>query len=404
MTAAMLIMLLVVFTDLVGFGVVIPLLPFYGEHFGASPLTVTMLLATFSGCQLIAAPLWGRLSDRIGRRPIVLVSTATSVLAYVWLASADALWMLFATRALQGISAGNISVAQAYIADVTRPETRAKGMGMMGAALGLGFIVGPAIGGQLAGGDPTALTVALPAYAAAGFSALALIFAVVLLKESLSPAHRAEAGRNRIGRVAEIRDAFARVPLRRLMTLSFMTTIAFAGMEAVFALWALARFDWGPRQVGELFAMVGIVMVLIQGGLIGRLTQRFGEAWMLLAGTVTIGLGLALLAAAMTPAVAIGACCLLALGMGMAQPSTTSLISREASAIEQGGILGVNQSVGSLARLLGPLAAGGAFTIGGPSAPYMVGAGVMVVSSWLATRVVRRSRAANLGFLALRRP
>ena len=397
----MLIMLLVVFTDLVGFGVVIPLLPFYGEHFGASPMTVTMLLATFSGCQLIAAPLWGRLSDRIGRRPIVLISTATSVLAYVWLASADALWMLFAARALQGISAGNISVAQAYIADVTKPANRAKGMGMMGAALGLGFIVGPAIGGQLAGGDPTALTVALPAYAAAGFSALALVLAALLLTESLPTERRAEAARNRPGRLAQIRDAFARPGLRRLMILFFTTTFAFAGMETTFALWALARFNWGPRQVGELFAMVGIVLVVIQGGLIGRLTQRFGEARMLLVGTITIGLGLALMAAALVPAVGIAASCLLALGMGMAQPSISSLISREAAATEQGSVLGVNQSVGSLARLLGPAAAGVAFTIGGPSAPYLLGAALMVVSSWLAARVLRRHRAADLGFLAL---
>jgi len=401
MKTPMLIMLLVVFTDLVGFGVVIPLLPFYGEHFGASPLTVTILLCTFSGCQLVAAPLWGRLSDRIGRRPIVLISTATSVAAYAWLASSDALWMLFATRALQGVSAGNISVAQAYIADITTPENRAKGMGLMGAALGLGFIVGPAIGGQLAGGDPNALTVALPAYAAAGFSALALVLAIVMLKESLPVERRAEARRHRPGRIAQIREALGRPDLRRLMVLFFTTTFAFAGMESTFALWALARFDWGPRQVGELFAMVGVVLVLIQGGLIGRLTKRFGEARMLRAGTITIGVGLALLAAALTPAVGIAACCLLSLGMGMAQPSTTSLISREASAIEQGGILGVNQSVGSLARMLGPPVAGIAFTLGGPSAPYVVGAALMLISAWLAGEVVRRHRRADVGALAL---
>jgi DHA1 family tetracycline resistance protein-like MFS transporter len=401
MKAAMLIMLLVVFTDLVGFGVVIPLLPFYGQHFGASPLTVTMLLATFSGCQLIAAPLWGRLSDRIGRRPIVLISTATSVLAYVWLASADALWMLFAARALQGVSAGNISVAQAYVADVTKPETRAKGMGMLGAALGLGFIVGPAVGGQLAGADPTALTVALPAYGAAGFSALALVLAALLLKESLPALQRAEAAGNRTGRFAQIRSAFARPNLRRLMILFFITTFAFAGMEATFALWALARFGWGPAQVGELFAMVGVVLVLIQGGLVGRLSQRFGEARMLLAGTVMIGVGLALMAAAMTPILGIGATGVLALGMGMAQPSISSLISREASATEQGSVLGVNQSVGSLARLLGPLAAGSAFTIGGPSAPYMIGAVLLLASAWLATRVLRRHRGTDVGALVL---
>ncbi len=189
----MIVMLLVVFIDLLGFGVVIPLLPFYGEHFHASPAAITTLMSIYSGLQLVAAPLWGRLSDRIGRRPVVLVSVATSVLAYLWLSSADALWMLFAARALQGISAGNISVAQAYIADVTTPENRAKGMGGLGAALGLGFVLGPALGGLLAGGDPANIHVAVPSYVAAGLSAIALVVALFRLKESLTPALRARA-------------------------------------------------------------------------------------------------------------------------------------------------------------------------------------------------------------------
>ncbi|HVJ54125.1 MAG TPA: MFS transporter [Aliidongia sp.] len=390
----MLVMLLVVFVDLVGFGVIIPLLPFYGEQFHASPWVITTLLSTYSGCQLIAAPLWGRLSDRVGRRPVMLVSMTTSILGYVWLGSSDALWMLFAARILQGLSAGNISVAQAYMADISTPEKRGKAMGALGAALGLGFVVGPAIGGLLAGGDPNRLQLSLPAYVAAGMSGVALLLGLSVLKESLSPELRA-AARNQPGRIAQIRDAFSRPRLRQVMLLFFTTSVAFAGMESSFGLWTYIRFGWGPEQVGYVFGMIGIVLALIQGGLIGRIIKRFGEARTLLAGTVIIGIGLAVMAAAMTPPLGIAGACLLAIGMGMASPSTSALISREASAVEQGGILGVNQSVGSFARITGPAIAGSTFTYFGPSAPYVAGALLMVISAGLAWRVVRRMEPAH---------
>ena len=389
----MIVMLLVVFIDLLGFGVVIPLLPFYGEHFQASPAVVTTLMSTYSGMQLVAAPLWGRLSDRIGRRPVVLVSLFTSVLAYLWLSSADALWMLFAARALQGLSAGNISVAQAYIADVTTPENRGKGMGGLGAALGLGFVLGPFMGGVLAGGDPAHLDVALPSYVAAGLSGVALVIALFSLRESLTPELRARA-RRQSGRLAQIRDAFSRPRLRILMILFFTTTFAFAGMESSFGLWADHRLHWGPRQVGMVFAVVGLVLVVVQGALIGRIIRRYGEARALLAGTIGIGIGLALLALAMEPILGVVASAWLALGMGLASPSTSSLISREAAADEQGSILGVNQSVGSFARLAGPAVAGQAFELGGPSAPYAVGACIMLISAWIAWQIVRRRHSA----------
>jgi DHA1 family tetracycline resistance protein-like MFS transporter len=391
----MLAMLSVVFIDLVGFGVIIPLLPFYGQEFHAAPWTITTLMSVYSGCQLIAAPLWGRLSDRIGRRPVILVSVTTSVLGYLWLGSADALWMLFAARVLQGLSAGNISVAQAYMADISTPENRGKAMGALGAALGLGFVVGPALGGLLAGGDPEHLNVALPSYVAAGLSFAALLLAGFALKESLPVEHRMAAA-DRPGRVAQVLDAFGRPRLRQLMILFFTSSVAFAGMESSFALWTRARFSWGPAQVGYMFGMVGIVLVIVQGGLIGPIIRRFGEARTLLAGTITVGLGLALMAAAHSPPLGIAASCLLAFGMGMSSPSTSSLISREAGASEQGGILGVNQSVGSFARIVGPAIAGGAFTYAGPSAPYAAGALLMAISALLAWRIVRRAQSPAL--------
>jgi len=383
-------MALVVFIDLVGFGIVVPLLPFYGELYAPShPFVITMLMATYSGCQLLASPLWGRLSDRVGRRPIVLISLVTSVSAYLWLSHASALWMLFATRALQGISAGNISVAQAYIADVTTPEKRAKGMGLLGAAIALGFTLGPAIGGWLAGPDPMHIVAAAPAYAAAGFSALALVVAFFTLKEPLSAELRAAAARQP-GRIAQLQSALGRPPLRLLLILYFLSTFAFAGMETTFAQWALARLDWGPRQVGETFAVVGIVLILIQGGLIGRLAKRFGEARLLLAGAIMSGLGLAGLAEAATPDAAIIACSILALGQSLTSPAISSLVSRQAGASEQGGMLGINQSIGAFARLVGPMAAGFAFEVRGPGAPYIIGALVMLGAAVLALQV--RSR------------
>src|SRR5471032_946482 len=200
----------IVVIDLIGFGIIIPLLPFYAEHFSATPLVVTLLMSTYSLFQLVAAPLWGHLSDRHGRRPILLVSLAGGVAGYLWLGVSDALWMVFAARALQGLCAGNIAAAQAYVADVTAPENRAKGMGMIGAAFGIGFIIGPALGGLLAGPDPAAPDVAAPALLGAALSAVAFLGTILFLTESLPAALR---GALRSGRVESIARALRRPAL-----------------------------------------------------------------------------------------------------------------------------------------------------------------------------------------------
>jgi MFS transporter, DHA1 family, tetracycline resistance protein len=241
----MAILLLIVFIDLVGFGIVIPLLPYYALKFSASPLEVTTMMACYSFAQFFASPIWGRLSDRLGRKPILLVSLTCSVLSYLWLGFADALWMLFAARLLAGAGAGNISAAQAYITDVTDEKNRAKGMGMIGASFGLGFTLGPAIGGLLAGSDASSATLSRPAFAAALLSAIALVLAVIILKESLSPEHRRAARGPH--RWALAQEAFARPSLRHIIILFFLTTTAFAGMESTFALWANSGFGWGSQ-------------------------------------------------------------------------------------------------------------------------------------------------------------
>ncbi len=384
---------LIVFVDLVGFGLVIPLLPFYAVRFAASPQEVTALLAVYSLAQLVTAPLWGRLSDRIGRRPILLASLTASVLAYLWLGGATALWMLFAARAFSGACAGNIAAAQAYIADVTAPEERARGMGLIGAAFGLGFIIGPALGGLIAGNDPATADVATPAWIAAGLSTLALCGVLLLLPESLPAGARDRtAARSRIGAVMGVLN---RPVLSRLILVFFLVILAFAGMESTFALWAMGEFSWGPLQVGYVFAYVGVLSAILQGGLIGRLARRFGEERLLLCGLTLIGIGLLLMTLAHNLAVLVVAVTGLSLGMGLTQPSLNSLISRRAGGEEQGEVMGVSQSVASLSRVLGPFAAGLCFAAFGRNAAFLWGAVLVASALLLALKLPR---------LALARP
>jgi MFS transporter, DHA1 family, tetracycline resistance protein len=386
---------LIVFVDLIGFGLVIPLLPFYALRFGALPQEVTVLLAVYSLMQLFTAPLWGRLSDRVGRRPVLMVSMAASVLAYLWIGSASALWMLFAARALAGACAGNIAAAQAYIADVTKPEERAKGMGLIGAAFGLGFIIGPALGGLLAGNDPVTADIQTPAWVAAGLSFLALSGVFLLLRESLPAASRGASGHSR-SRLASILDVLHRPVLSRLILIFFLVILAFAGMESTFALWALGQFGWGPGQVGYVFAYVGVLSAILQGGLIGRLTRRFGEERLLICGLALITAGLlGLPFAREIPALGV-AVSALAFGMGLMQPSLNSLISRRAGREEQGEVLGVSQSVGSLSRVLGPAMAGLLFGEFGRSAPFFCGAVLVVIALLVALNLIRSVGATGL--------
>src|ERR1700757_3878311 len=230
----MAILFFIVFIDLLGFGIIIPQLPFYGLHFGASPAAVTLLMSCYSLAQFFMSPVLGRLSDRIGRRPVLLVSTACSCLAYLWLVFASELWMLFAARLLAGAGAGNIAAAQAYITDVTSPEQRAKGMGMIGAAFGLGFTIGPWLGGMVPGAETTAEALHPPASVPPGLAALAFLLVRGLLKKSrpqpATPAPRAS-------RWELARSSLRRPMLRLLVLLFFAITAAFAGMETTFALW-----------------------------------------------------------------------------------------------------------------------------------------------------------------------
>ena len=384
----MMTLFLIVLVDLIGFGLYIPLLPFYAEHFNASPFIVGLTMATFSFAQFISAPFWGYLSDRKGRRPILMIGMAGSVISYIWLGFADSLWVIFAARTLNGLMAGNISAAFAYMADVTSRENRAKGMGLIGAAFGLGFIVGPAIGGILAGSDPANADFQTPAFVAAGLSGLAFIMIIVFLKESLSTEARARlATLPRTKRLTQLRQSLAHPTMGRLLMLIFLSTFVFAGLESTFAMWSRRSFGWGPEQNGYLFALVGITSAVIQGGFVGRLAKRFGEKALVLQGAIALAVGVFLIPFADNLPVLLIAMMIAGYGFSIITPSLNSLVSLQASEDEQGGILGVTRSASTLARVAGPAWAGMLFSVLGRDWPYFGGAVVMIIVIVLAWKV-----------------
>lgn len=382
---------LTVLVDLIGFGIVIPLLPFYAEHFQAGPAVVTLLMASYSFMQFFASPVWGRLSDRYGRKPILLASLAGISLAYVWIGFAEGLWELFAARAVAGAMAGNIAAAQAYIADVTPPERRAQGMGLIGAAFGLGFILGPAIGGVLAGGNPQDPHVLAPALTSAALSFAAFLFALVFLEESLDSETRQKAShRTRPGRFSVLAAAWRDAELRLLVLLFFLATFTFAGLESTFALWSERVFGWGAQQNGYLFAYTGVLSAFVQGVLMQKLALWFGERRLLIQGAVALAIGLGVLPFVASLPLLLVSMALIAYGAGVTNPSLGSLISLAAGKTMRGGTLGVSQSAASLARILGPAFAGAIFALLGRNAPYVAGAAIMLVVLALAVRLLRR--------------
>ncbi len=383
----LLVVFFTVLLDLLGFGMVLPLLPFYGQEFGASPFGVAMLFASFSLAQFLFAPLWGRLSDRVGRRPVLLGSIVGAVLAYALFAFAHSFTVLVVARTASGIAAANYSIAQAYIADVTRPEERAKGMGLLGAAFGLGFVLGPVLGG-LAGKLGYA---AVPA-AAGVLAVVNLGLAFFLLPESLPPEKRHRATDRWLSRES-FRRAIANRPVAGLMVLYFLVIFAFSNMEATLGLFVEKRYSFGFFATAWLFTFLGVVMVIVQGGLLGRLVERFGEARLVLAGVTLMAVGLLLLPVGARVVLLGATTALLAVGMGLHNPSTLGLISRLTEEHRQGGTLGVTRSLGALARGVGPLWGGWIFARVGPAWPFWSAAGLMALALAVAVPVLRQVRA-----------
>jgi DHA1 family tetracycline resistance protein-like MFS transporter len=388
------IIFLIVFVDLMGFGLIVPLLPFFAEHFAASPTTVGLLMASYSLAQLVSAPLWGRLSDRTGRRPVLLWSLGGIALAYLGLALAESLWMLFVARTVAGAMAGNIAAAFAYAADVSTPATRARAMGTIGAAFGLGFMIGPAIGGALAGHDPLHANFQLPALAAAALSTTAFLLTLFVLPESLSAELRARARQGAAGptRLAEFRRVIGRSVVAQILLVSFLATFVFAGLEAMFALWSHQHLGWGPAQNGYLFALVGTVSALVQGGLVGPLARRFGEPRLIALGAAGLGLGMLLIPLTATAWDLSVVMVLAAAGFSLLSPGLNSLLSLHVGRANLGGSMGVSRSVTTLARVVGPVCLGVVFDAMGKDWPFYAGAAIMALT------VVMTSRFAAAGW------
>ena len=356
MRSPLLVIFITVFIDLIGFGIVIPVLPFYVEdpRFNASPSMVGLLFASYSIMQLLFTPILGKLSDRYGRRPVLLISLLGTAAGFLMLGLATSLWMLFAGRIIDGISGGNISTAQAYIADVTTPQNRAKGMGMIGAAFGLGFIFGPAIGGVL-----SRWGMEVPFLFAAGLALANATLLYFVLPETVTKDHPARASAA-TARWSKLFEALKQRRLAFVFAIYFLFIVAFSIMTSSFALFTMFRFGYDAHDTGWLFVYVGVIGAIIQGGLIGRLVRRFGELQLVVAGALLFSTSLFIIPltgphTGLATLLLVGA--LFAIGNALSTPSLTSLASKSVGRAEQGGVLGVTQSVASLARAVGPLIA-----------------------------------------------
>ncbi len=360
-----------VFLDLLGFGIVLPAIPFFARELGASGLTLGLLFATYSLAQLIGAPTLGRLSDRFGRRPILLTSLAGAAFAFVLTGLAPTLLLLAGARTLAGLFGGSISTAQAYIADVTEPDERARYMGMLGASIGIGFVLGPALG---AGLIYLGWGFAGAAFVAAGLAALNFVLAFFRLPESRPP--EARGGARRTG---GWRTTLRRAPLRRLLIATFLAVMAFVAMETTFAFLGEDKFALDGGKFGLILVFVGVVMIFVQGGLVGRLSQRYGVRRIAIVGSLLMAVALLLVPAAPTLPLSVGLLGLLAAGRGLSAPSMSTLLSTLSGEDEQGAVLGVGQSFSAAARAVGPILAGGLYDYQ-LAAPYLA-AGLLALTA-----------------------
>lgn len=418
----------VVFIDLLGFGLILPLLPYYSVEYGATPLVVGLLVAAYALAQLIGAPLLGRLSDRYGRRPVLLLSIAGTVVGLVILALAepigtriagavDGQWagvgtpivvdqlelqsavillLMFFSRVLDGLTGGNISVAQAYIADITDESNRAKGLGLIGAAFGLGFILGPALGGFL-----SQWGYAVPALAAAGLATANLIGVYLYLPESLTPERRAELARSaKRARLSlkSLVEAVRRPVVGSIITIRFVYGLAFALMTTVFSLWALQRLGLGAQATGYVLAYVGLLAALVQGIGVGWLTARFREDHLVLVSLGMVSAGLLGWGLTSNVPALLGVMAPLAVGGGVLNTLLNSVLTKSVEAEEVGGMLGISASVESLTRVLAPVTGGWLLGAVNPSAPGLLGAvltAALVPFAW--RTLVRSGRFAAVG-------
>ncbi len=373
---ALLFIFIVVFLDLLGAGLLLPILPYYVRPFRTDATTVSLLYLSFSAAQFVASPILGILSDRYGRRPVLLLSILGTAVGYFLFALAASLPLMFFARILDGFTGGNISTAQAYIADVSSPKDRAKNFGLIGAAFGLGFIIGPALGGLL-----STISIHTPPLAAGVISLATAAFGYLALPESLAPEHR-RVKPITLGDLSPVRpifEAFSRAPLRLLLLSAFVMNFAMSGLQANFSIFTLAKFSFTPQQNAWIFAFIGLCAAITQGFLVRRLSPVLGERRLAVIGLASLATGFLTIALASATWMLYLAVVLIS-GVGFASPAQMALLSQRVSPREQGWLLGTTQSVMSATRVLGPVWAGWTFDGFGQTAPYWTGAGWLLVA------------------------
>ena len=375
---------LTVFIDMVGFGIVIPVLPLYAEHFHATPVQIGWLTGIYSGMQIIFVPILGRLSDRFGRRPILIVSLIGTAVGFLLMGWASSLPLLFLARIIDGASGGNISTAQAYIADVSTPENRSRSMGLIGAAFGLGFTLGPMIGGIM-----SRISYGAPFYFAAVLAAVNVVLLYFILPESLSAEYRSQPHKR--SRLAEVFQHGHGRLFGTIVATYFFSITGFAIMTTLFALFTEKHFGFDAHQTGYVFGFIGIISVILQGGLIGRLVKMFGETALARTGLLLLALALFSLPLATTLPMLLLVSATLAIANGLVTPTLTGLASQMIDRSWQGRALGLMQSAGSAGRLVGPLLGGWLlmFDLNRPLAhyartPFFVSAAILLVAFALA--------------------
>ncbi len=378
--------------DTLGFGILIPLVPYMADRFGTAPQFITPVLGSYSLCQLLAAPWWGAWSDRLGRRPILISSLTGACASYVLLGVAHNIWWLLASRMLAGAMAGNIAAAFAYAADVSAPQKRAATLGLIGAAIGIGFTLGPPLGGMLSGADPRSANFVLPAVVSCALSVLAIGVVAFVLPESHSAAHRA--AHPAAPRGGALRLLRQRPALAFLMAATLVVTYSQSILESIFAIFALHRYGFGPRTVGFLLFAVALPALLVQGGLVRVLAPRLGEARLAICGVLLSVAGLVTLAAGARLPATIAGLLMCGTGLGAYNPSAFALASRQSRGHDRGAVLGAYVASASLARVLGPFSSGALYWLFGPAAPFLVGACVTLPAAWLVRGASARTQEA----------
>ncbi|MDO8913444.1 MAG: MFS transporter [Phenylobacterium sp.] len=378
----------VIFINMLGFGIIVPLLPFYADSFDAEPWQIGAIFGAYSVGAFFGEPLWGRLSDKYGRKPLLISTIIGNCLCYLALAFAPNIWVAFAIRLVGGLAAGNGAVVQGYIADVTPPEKRARQMSYQGAAWNVGLIIGPAVGGFFAHTGMGPAGFRIPLFIASGLAALCVVAIMFFIKESRV---REEGISHRPSRWSAIGEAVSHPVIGRMMLLTFLVGFAFTGIESQFGLWSQARFGWGPREIAVCFAFTGATAFFFQTMITGPMSERFGEGVML-----SVGMGMTAVAAALqvfsvSGPMTIALMCLTAAGQSVAFPNVGAIISRTADPHRQGQIMGLNNATGALARVVGPVCAGLMVPVM-RDGPFILGALVVAPAILLALSATRRSR------------